>query len=297
MVPFGSGDPCHGPLPVLLYAHGTTPDRDFNIADLRGDPNAEGLAIAAVFASQGYIVVAPNYAGYDISTLTYHPYLVADQQSKDMIDALTAARSALPTAFAPTTTDGGRLFITGYSQGGYVAMATHRAMQAAGMTVTASAPMSGPYSLAAFVDSIFFGRVGTGETRSAALLFAGYQKSYGNVYGVRHRRLRGAVRGRHRVPAAEHDADEPAVRAGSAAARCVVQLDASGSGIRRRHSGHDAGQARADVRGGLRHRQPDHEQLPAELTCGMRRPIPTAGGRRPPAACPRRTPACACARC
>jgi hypothetical protein len=184
MVPFGSGDLCHGPLPVLLYAHGTTPDRAFNIADLRGDPNAEGLAIAAVFASQGYIVVAPNYAGYDVSTLSYHPYLVADQQAKDMIDALAAGRSALPTALAPITTDGGRLFITGYSQGGYVAMATHRAMQAAGMAVTASAPMSGPYALAAFVDSIFYGRVGSGETRSAALLFAGYRKSYGNVYGT-----------------------------------------------------------------------------------------------------------------
>ncbi|MCJ7452228.1 MAG: prolyl oligopeptidase family serine peptidase [Steroidobacteraceae bacterium] len=184
MVPFGSGDECHGPLPVLLYAHGTTPDRAFNIADLRGDPNAEGLVIAAVFASQGYIVVAPNYAGYDISTLTYHPYLVADQQAKDMIDALAAARSALPTALAPTSTDGGRLFITGYSQGGYVAMATHRVMQAAGMTVTASAPMSGPYALAAFVDSIFFGRVGSGETRSAALLFGSYQRSYGNVYAA-----------------------------------------------------------------------------------------------------------------
>jgi Prolyl oligopeptidase family len=184
MVPFGSGDECHGPLPMLLYAHGTTPDRAFNIADLRGDPNAEGLVIAAVFASQGYIVVAPNYAGYDTSTLTYHPYLVADQQARDMIDALAAARSALPAASAPTSTDGGQLFITGYSQGGYVAMATHRAMQAAGMTVTASAPMSGPYALAAFVDSIFFGRVGSGETRSAALLFPGYRRSYGSVYGT-----------------------------------------------------------------------------------------------------------------
>jgi Prolyl oligopeptidase family len=184
MVPFGSGDQCHGPIPMLLYAHGTTPDRTFNIADLRDDPNAEGLAIAAAFASQGYIVVAPNYAGYDVSTLSYHPYLIADQQAKDMIDALAAARSALPTASAPTTTDGGKLFITGYSQGGYVAMATHRAMQAAGMTVTASAPMSGPYSLMAFVDSIFFGRVGAGETRSAALLFRGYQRSYGNAYAA-----------------------------------------------------------------------------------------------------------------
>ena len=60
--------------------------------------NAEGLLIAATFAAQGYIVVAPNYAGYDTSALAYHPYLNADQQSKDMIDALTAARSALPTS-------------------------------------------------------------------------------------------------------------------------------------------------------------------------------------------------------
>jgi hypothetical protein len=184
MVPVGGDAQCHGPRPMLLYAHGTTPDRAFNIADLRNDPNGEGLALAAIFAAQGYIVVAPNYAGYDLSTLTYHPYLVADQQSKDMIDALKAARSALPTVSAPTTTDGGRLFITGYSQGGYVAMATHRAMQDAGMTVTASAPMSGPYALAAFVDSVFYGRVGSGETRSAALLFTAYQKSYGNIYAA-----------------------------------------------------------------------------------------------------------------
>jgi hypothetical protein len=54
-----------------------------------------------MFAAEGYIVVAPNYVGYDTSTLGYHPYLNADQQSKDMIDALTAARSALPTADAP----------------------------------------------------------------------------------------------------------------------------------------------------------------------------------------------------
>jgi len=127
-------------------------------------------------------VVAPNYAGYDSSTLPYHPYLIADQQSKDMIDALTAARSALPTAAASATTDSGRLFITGYSQGGYVAMATHRAMQAAGMTVTASAPMSGPYAMAAFVDAVFSGRVNSGATVSATLMITAYQKAYGNIY-------------------------------------------------------------------------------------------------------------------
>jgi poly(3-hydroxybutyrate) depolymerase len=66
-----------------------------------------------------------------------------------MMDVLTAARSALPVALAPTAIDNHKLFVTGYSQGGYVAMAAARAMQAAGQIVTASAPMSGPYALAA----------------------------------------------------------------------------------------------------------------------------------------------------
>ena len=182
MVPVGSNAQCRGARPLVLYAHGTTTERAFNMTELQNDPNGEALIVAALFASQGYIVVAPDYAGYDSSTLTYHPYLVAEQQSKDMIDALTAARSALPTGSAPTATDNGKLYITGYSQGGYVAMATQRAMQAAGMTVTASAPMSGPYAMAAFVDAEFAGRVGSGATVSATLLITGYQKTYGNIY-------------------------------------------------------------------------------------------------------------------
>jgi len=179
MVPTGFGASCTGARPILLYAHGATTDRAFNMANMQ---NAETLLLAAVFASQGYIVVAPNYAGYDTSTLPYHPYLIADQQSKDMIDGLKAARTALPLASATLTKDSGQLFITGYSQGGYVAMATHRAMQAAGMKVNASAPMSGPYALAAFADAVFYGEVNGGATVSSTLLLTAYQAAYGNIY-------------------------------------------------------------------------------------------------------------------
>jgi dienelactone hydrolase len=180
MVPSGADPSCQGARPIVLYAHGTSTERNFNIADLTNQQNAEGILLAAFFAARGYIVVAPNYAGYDISTLPYHPFLVADQQSKDMINALTAARSALPTS--SQVSDSGQLFITGYSQGGYVAMATHRAMQAADMTVTASAPMSGPYALAAFVDAEFEGEVSGGAPVVATLLLTAYQNSYGNIY-------------------------------------------------------------------------------------------------------------------
>ncbi|MBS0579290.1 MAG: prolyl oligopeptidase family serine peptidase [Proteobacteria bacterium] len=184
MVPAGSASGCTGGRPVVLYAHGTNADKSFDISQVSASDNGEGLLLAAVFAAEGYIVVAPNYVGYDISTVDYHPYLVADQQSKDMIDALTAARAALPTAGEPNSTDGGKLFITGYSEGGYVAMATHSAMQTAGMTVTASGPMSGPYTLSALGDAIFEGQVNDSAPENLALLVVGYQKAYGDVYSA-----------------------------------------------------------------------------------------------------------------
>jgi hypothetical protein len=185
MVPSsGSDTACTGARPIVLYAHGTTTDRNFDLAQLDTADSSEGVALAAVFAAEGYIVVAPNYLGYDISTLGYHPYLIAAQQSKEMIDAVTAARTALPTPEVPGSSDGGKLFVTGYSEGGYVAMATHSAMQSAGMTVTAAAPMSGPYALSAFGDAIFEGEVNASATINVALLLPAYQNVYGDIYAT-----------------------------------------------------------------------------------------------------------------
>ena len=184
MVPTGAAGTCSGPRPIVLYAHGTQTDKTANIADITNTSNTEGALIAAMFAAQGFIVVAPNYAGYDISTLGYHPFLNASQQSGEMMDILAAARTALPKTFASSTKDGGKLFVTGYSEGGYVAMATQRALQAAGATVTAAAPMSGPYALEAFSDAIFFGSVNIGSTVFAPLISTSYQHAYGNIYSA-----------------------------------------------------------------------------------------------------------------
>jgi pimeloyl-ACP methyl ester carboxylesterase len=184
MVPTGAAPACSGPRPIVLYAHGTQTDKAFNIADPTDPANTEGLIVAATFAAQGYIVVAPNYAGYDASTLGYHPFLNATQQSGEMIDALQAARTALPTTFAASTSDGGKLFLSGYSEGGYVAMATQRALEAAGKSINAAAPMSGPYALEAFGDAVFFGDVFIGSTAFAPLITTSYQHAYGNIYSA-----------------------------------------------------------------------------------------------------------------
>ena len=184
MIPTGCDPVCQGPRPILVYAHGTRVERALNQANITNEDNLEALLAAVIFTAQGYVLVAPNYSGFDRSTLPYHPYLNADQQSKDVVDALTAVRSALPTSSAPTVTDSGKLFITGYSQGGHVAMATHRLLQQSGMTITASAPMSGPYALAAFADAVFSGRVTRGTPLFLTYMAVGYQRAYGNIYAT-----------------------------------------------------------------------------------------------------------------
>ena len=193
MAPNGSDPACTGKRPVLMHGHGSSPQRAIRMGVLTPDAPyaATSAAAAALYAAQGYIVIMPNYAGYDTSTLSYHPHHVADQQSKDMIDALTAARKAFPKLPHPVA-DSGKLFLTGYSEGGYVTMATHRAMQAAGIAVTASAPLSGNYAESVSYEASFgspellsgLAQVGAESMLDLTLQFTAWQKAYGNLYAA-----------------------------------------------------------------------------------------------------------------
>ena len=179
MLPSGTDASCLGSRPVLLYAHGTSVQKNTDMANLAA---TEPRLVAAMYAAQGYIVVAPNYAGYAGSSLTYHPYLDATQQANDMVDALRAARQVLSSLGAK---DSGRLLVTGYSQGGFVALATQRAMQtqyAAEFSVTAAAPMSGPYALLQFGDNIFGGAPTMGSAAFLPLLVTAAQRAGANIY-------------------------------------------------------------------------------------------------------------------
>jgi hypothetical protein len=183
MVPTG-GPGCSGPRPIVLHAHGTAVEQRYNLADFIDSTNPahdEQTLIASQWAAKGFIVVAPNYAGYDSSPLPYHPFLVADQQSKDMIDALAAARTALPTLLAPVS-DNGKLFITGISEGGHAAMATFKAMRALNMNVTAIAPLEPVTAPLNYGDYIMSGHVPAASTLLLPMLLNGYQKTYGTLY-------------------------------------------------------------------------------------------------------------------
>lgn len=139
--------------PVISYQHGTQVNRE--CAPSRFDPNplavfsspdptgalqsyVECIA-CALMASAGYVVVMPDYPGFGDSTAP-HPYVQAGL-GVAVKEILGAAQAALARgAVRPND----KLFLTGYSEGGYATMAAARAL---GGAVTATVPCDGPYSL------------------------------------------------------------------------------------------------------------------------------------------------------
>ncbi|MDQ7976167.1 alpha/beta hydrolase [Paraburkholderia sp. SARCC-3016] len=186
MEPSGSAAGCSGTHPVVLYGHGTSTDKNYDSTNLNGDIDGEddALLVAAVYAAQGFTVVMPNYAGYAGSTLPYAPFLNADQQSADMIDALRAARIGFPSVLLDSIFD--KLFVTGYSQGAHVALATLRAMQQLPIEFrpAAFAAGSGPYALSHLVDEEIDGAPSASAPLLFDLIVASWQHAYNNVYRV-----------------------------------------------------------------------------------------------------------------
>ncbi|MFN3440188.1 MAG: alpha/beta hydrolase family protein [Acidovorax sp.] len=136
--------------PVLSYQHGTI----FRDAEAPSN-NAVASEVAVVLASLGYIVLAPDYVGFGASKGTPHPYLLSTPSAAATADFLTAARTWRGQA---NVADNGQLFLTGYSEGGYVTMATHRALQTGGSPhlqqlrlVVAGA---GPYNVQTTMDGL-----------------------------------------------------------------------------------------------------------------------------------------------
>jgi alpha-beta hydrolase superfamily lysophospholipase len=136
------------PSPVLSYQHATL----FN--DARAPSNhAVASEVAVVLASLGYIVVAADYVGYGVSRGALHPYLLAQPSAAAVLDLLTAAQRWRHQA---GIADNGQLFLSGYSQGGYVTLAAHRAMQTTDSPhlrhLVASVAGGGPYDVGVTVS-------------------------------------------------------------------------------------------------------------------------------------------------
>ncbi|KAF0219109.1 MAG: hypothetical protein FD174_2195 [Geobacteraceae bacterium] len=135
------------PAPLLSSQHGTTTLK----SDVASTPPPAGQPYdrleALAFGTAGYVTVLPDYIGYGDSGNRFHPYLHGKTLASAVVDLLRAAKSYCGANNIPLS---GKLFLAGYSEGGYATMAATKEIQekfAAEFAVTASAPMAGPYDL------------------------------------------------------------------------------------------------------------------------------------------------------
>lgn len=173
LVPTGA---CSGAMPLVAYAKGTDVQKPRTLANPQ---DSETFMLAAIYAAQGYVVVATDYLGFAKSTYSYHPYLHADSEASSVIDSIRAARNV---AGQTGVNLGGKVMLTGYSQGGHSSMAAHRAIErdnAGEIGVVAGAHLAGPYNLS---GSLKITTAIAGYQFFVPYLITSYQKAYGGIY-------------------------------------------------------------------------------------------------------------------
>jgi len=171
-----TGDGCTAAAPLVAYAKGTDVQKPRTLAN---PADGETFLLAAMYASQGYAVVATDYLGFAKSNYSFHPYLHADSEATSVIDSIRAARNAVGSQGASLN---GKVMLTGYSQGGHASMAAHRAIEknlSTEINVVAGAHLAGPYNLSGSMklpDAI------AGYQFFVPYLVTAWQKIYGNLY-------------------------------------------------------------------------------------------------------------------
>jgi pimeloyl-ACP methyl ester carboxylesterase len=138
---------------MLSFHHGTITNRDDAPSNFSAsDYNAVSYA---AMASVGFIGVIPDYLGFGTSSSILHPYYVEDLTASSILDMLKAATEL---AQQKSVQFNSKLFLAGYSEGGYATMAVHKAIEENPLddfTLVASFPGAGGYDLKGMQEYIF----------------------------------------------------------------------------------------------------------------------------------------------
>jgi pimeloyl-ACP methyl ester carboxylesterase len=136
------------PAPIISLHHGTTLDKS-------GAPSVttdfSGLEF---FGAAGYITIVPDFIGYGASDDIFHPYYDEEHSAAAVTDMLEALKEFLTDE---NISHDGKLFLAGYSEGGYVTLATAKAIELNPITdlsLTAVAAGAGGYDLYAMLTNI-----------------------------------------------------------------------------------------------------------------------------------------------
>jgi acetyl esterase/lipase len=162
--------------PVVCYQHGTASDDDQVPSNLSFDST-----FPVALCGKGYLAVAPDYLGLGASQ-GVHPYVHAASEAWVAVDLM---RAAFELAAQKNLAFNEQVFVTGYSQGGHAAMALHQMLEqelADEFKVTASAPMSGPYSIGEVMRDLIVSGEEYGRPGYLINTIVSYQYVYGDLF-------------------------------------------------------------------------------------------------------------------
>ncbi|WP_233555625.1 alpha/beta fold hydrolase [Pontibacter oryzae] len=140
------------PAPVISAQHGTI------FAHQDAPSNFQDMSGFELFASAGYIMLIPDYIGFGASENILHPYYDQKHSALAVVDMIKAAE-AVYKKYEVLASD--KLFLVGYSEGGYVTLAAQKEIEtnpAHGLKVTAAAAGAGGYDLTEMLGNIKSGQ-------------------------------------------------------------------------------------------------------------------------------------------
>jgi len=162
--------------PMVSYQHGTV----YGKQEVPSFPeqSPETQLMIAQFAGQGYLVIGADYFGMGSSTEP-EGYLVKGSHQQATYDMVVASRAVLADLKLSDT----KLFLSGWSQGGFVTLAMLEKLEAAGMKVAAATTASAPAdAFAAFEGFLNFPRKIDASWIPTIFILSAF--SFENYYGV-----------------------------------------------------------------------------------------------------------------
>ncbi|AQG78678.1 alpha/beta hydrolase family protein [Spirosoma montaniterrae] len=167
-------------MPLLSMQHGTIQNDADAPSYFRS--GSEANMFGSVFASQGYIIAAPDYIGYGASKDLPHPYEHRATLASASLDMLRASREFL--ADNKVNWDK-RLFVAGYSEGGYATLALQKKIEeetGSEFNLVASSCGAGAYDKPAFMREVINNR--TSGIDYVNRLYVWVLQSYDRIYGL-----------------------------------------------------------------------------------------------------------------
>lgn len=141
------------PVAMVSFQHGTIAAN--SEAPTMTPVSSDLMMFYASMAAPGFIGVAPDLIGFGASKDVLHPYYLLQPTADAVVDCLKAAREL---ALTKGLNFNERLFLAGYSQGGYATMAAHQKIEQSKpehFNLIASFPSSGGYDVKG-VQEYFF---------------------------------------------------------------------------------------------------------------------------------------------